>query len=117
MSTLYRDGKRKKQVETLENDDIDYLMRKEPVTCTHYYIHRENALRHLICNAYTGKYSYNAGGKTIYSTLLMPFNKSHFLPLNKEMLDTLSKLYDELQLVFIDETSLIGSRFLYSIDN
>jgi hypothetical protein len=32
-------------------------------------------------------------------------------------LDTLSKLYDKLQLVFIDEASLIGSRFLYSIDN
>jgi hypothetical protein len=33
------------------------------------------------------------------------------------MLDTLSKLYDKLQLVFIDEASLIGSCFLYSIDN
>jgi hypothetical protein len=67
--------------------------------------------------AYTGKVAYNAGGTTVHSALLMPFNKSHFLPLNKEMLDTLSKLYDELQLVFIDEASLIGSRFLYSIDN
>jgi hypothetical protein len=67
--------------------------------------------------AYTIKYAYNAGGTTIHSTLLIPFNKSHFLPLNKEMLDTLSKIYDELQLVFIGEASLIGSRFLYSIDN
>jgi hypothetical protein len=92
-------------------------MRKEPVTCTHYYIHRENALRHLICNAYTGKYAYNASGTTIHSALLMPFNKSHFLPLNKEILDTLSNIYDEIQLVFIDEASLIGSYFLYSIDN
>jgi hypothetical protein len=33
------------------------------------------------------------------------------------MLDTLSKLYEELQLVFIDEESLIGSRFFYSNDN
>jgi hypothetical protein len=33
------------------------------------------------------------------------------------MLDTLFKLYEELQLVFIDEASLIGSRFLYSINN
>ena len=46
----------------------------------------------------------------------MPFNKSQFLPLNKEMLDTLSKIYEELQLVFIDEASLIGSQFFYSID-
>jgi exonuclease III len=67
--------------------------------------------------AYTGKAAYNAGGTTIHSALLMPFNKSHFLPLGKDMLDTLSKLYQELQLVFIDEASLIGSRFLFGIDN
>jgi ATP-dependent DNA helicase PIF1 len=67
--------------------------------------------------AYTGKVAYNAGGTTVHSAFLMPFNKSQFLPLSKEMLDTLSKLYEELQLVFIDEASLIGSRFLYSIDS
>jgi hypothetical protein len=33
------------------------------------------------------------------------------------MLDTLSKIYEELQLAFIDEAYLIGSQFLYSIDN
>ena len=60
---------------------------------------------------------YNVGGTITHSRLLMSFNKSHFLPLSKETLDTLSKLYQELQLVFIDEASLIGSRFLYSIDN
>jgi hypothetical protein len=67
--------------------------------------------------AYTGKTAYNVGGTTIHYAFLMPFNKSHFLPLRKEMLDILSKLYDKLQLVFIDEASLIGSQFLYSIDN
>jgi hypothetical protein len=65
----------------------------------------------------TRKDAYNASGTTIHSAFLMPFNKSQFLPLSKEMLDTLSNIYDELQLVFIDEASLIGSRFLYSIDN
>jgi len=42
-----------------------------------------------LIKAYTGKVAYNAGGTTNHSTLLMPFNKSHFLPLSKEMLDTL----------------------------
>jgi hypothetical protein len=65
----------------------------------------------------TGNYAYNAGVTIVHSTFFMPFNKSQFLPLDKEILDTLSKLYDELQLVFIDEASLIGSCFLYSIDN
>ena len=67
--------------------------------------------------AYIGKVAYIAGGTTFHSAFLMPFNKSQFLPLSKEMLDTLSKIYEELQLVFIDEAYLIGSRFLYSIDN
>jgi hypothetical protein len=67
--------------------------------------------------AYTGKAAYNAGGTTVHSAFFMSFNKSQFLPLDKEMFDTLSKLYEELQLVFIYEASLIGSQFLYSIRN
>jgi hypothetical protein len=43
--------------------------------------------------ACTGKASYNKGGTTIHSTFLMPCNKSKFIPLSREMLDTLSKLY------------------------
>jgi hypothetical protein len=46
--------------------------------------------------AYTGKDAYNVGGTTIHYAFLMPFNKSHFLPLSKEMLDALSKIYDKL---------------------
>jgi len=46
--------------------------------------------------AYTGKAAYNAGGTTIHSSLLMPFNKSQLFPLGKEVLDNLSKLYQEL---------------------
>ena len=67
--------------------------------------------------SYTEKVAYNAGGTIVHSAFFMPFKKSHFLSLIKEILDTLSKIYDELQLVFVDEASLIGSHFLYSIDN
>jgi hypothetical protein len=67
--------------------------------------------------AYTGKDAYNVGGTKVHSAFLIPFNNSQFLPLSKEMLDTLSNIYEELQLVFIDEAYLIGNRFLYSIDN
>jgi hypothetical protein len=67
--------------------------------------------------AYTRKAAYNAGGTTIHSSFLMPFNKSQFLSLKNKLLDTLSKVYDELQLVFIDEAYFIGSRLFYSIDN
>ena len=67
--------------------------------------------------AFIGKATYNAGGTTIHSALLIPFNKSSFLPLSNEMLDTLGKLYQELRVVLIDEASLIGSCFLYCIDD
>jgi hypothetical protein len=50
VSALYRNRKRKKQTDTLENDDIDYLRRKYSVTCTRYYRHRVNSLRQLICH-------------------------------------------------------------------
>ena len=47
---LHRNKERKKQTDTLENNDIDYLIRKDPVTCTRYYRHRINSLRQLICH-------------------------------------------------------------------
>jgi hypothetical protein len=34
--------------------------------------------------AYTGKVAYNAGGTTIHSAFLMPFNKSQFFHLAKK---------------------------------
>ena len=43
--------------------------------------------------AYTAKVAYNAGGTTIHLTLMMPFNKYEIIPLSKDMLDILSKLY------------------------
>jgi len=49
--------------------------------------------------AYTSKIAYNAGGTTIHFAFLIPFNRSQFLPLSKEMLDILSNIYDELQLI------------------
>ena len=67
--------------------------------------------------AFTSKSTYNVGGTTIHYALLIPFNKSSFLPLSNEMLDTLGKLYQELRVVLIDEASLIGSCFLYCIDD
>jgi hypothetical protein len=50
VSDLHRNRKRKKETDTLENNDIHYLIRKDLVTCTHYYRHRINALRQLICH-------------------------------------------------------------------
>jgi hypothetical protein len=50
VSEFHRNKKRKKETDTLENNDIDYLIRKDLVTCTRYYRHRINALRQLICH-------------------------------------------------------------------
>ena len=50
VSNLHRNKKCKKQTDTLENNDIDYLIRKDPMACTRYYRHRINSLRQLICH-------------------------------------------------------------------
>jgi hypothetical protein len=50
VSDLHKNMKRKKKTDTLENDSIDYLIRKDLVTCSRYYRHRINALRQLICH-------------------------------------------------------------------
>jgi hypothetical protein len=50
ISDLHRNKKCKKQTDTLENNRIDYLIRKDPMTCTQYYRHIINSLRQLICH-------------------------------------------------------------------
>lgn len=67
--------------------------------------------------AYTGEIAHNVGGVTVHFALLIPFNKSSFLPLENEVLNTLTTLYQEFIEVLIDEVSLIGSHFLYYMDD
>jgi hypothetical protein len=50
---LYTNRGKKKHTETLEDIDNDYVIRKDPVTCTRYYRHIINALNHLICHEET----------------------------------------------------------------
>jgi hypothetical protein len=69
-----------------------------------------------IITAYTEKASFNAGGVTLHSAFFMPFNKSGYLPLNNEKLGTVTKHYEQIFFVRIDEASLVGSTFLYQID-
>lgn len=66
--------------------------------------------------ASTGKAAYNVDGSTVHSALHLPFGNSKILSLNSNSLDALSKHFGQLCLVLIEETSLIGSRMLYSMD-
>jgi len=45
---LYRNKRNEKNYETLEDKDINYLIRKDPITFTHYHKHRIISLRQLI---------------------------------------------------------------------
>jgi hypothetical protein len=69
-----------------------------------------------LITAYTGKEVFNAGGVTLHSALYIPFNKSEYFPLNSEKLDTLTKHFEQLCVLLIDEASLIGETFLYEVD-
>lgn len=69
-----------------------------------------------LITAYTGKADYNAGGVTLHCALYMPFNKSNYLPLNSEKLDTLINHFHQLHVLLINEASLIGATLLYEVD-
>ena len=69
-----------------------------------------------LITTYTGKVAFNAGGFILHTAFFMPFNKSEYLPLNNEKLDTLTKHYGQLRIFLIDEASLVGSKFLFQIE-
>ncbi len=68
--------------------------------------------------AYIGKFAYNINGLTIHSTLAIPLNKifNELKTLSDEKLDNLIKIYDQLNLLVIDEILLVGNRMLTFID-
>ena len=49
LTKLHSNRNKDKHIETIEECNIDYLVRKDPVTCTRYYRHKTNALKQLIC--------------------------------------------------------------------
>jgi hypothetical protein len=69
-----------------------------------------------LITAYTRKVAFNVGGVTLHSAFYMPFNKTYFLSLNNEKIDTLSNHFQQLHAILIDEASLVGSTTLYQID-
>jgi hypothetical protein len=62
--------------------------------------------------AYISKTSFNIDGNTIHSNLSIPLNCKDLPSLSLEWLDSLIKKYDQLQLMVLDEISLIGKRIL-----
>ena len=56
-----------------------------------------------------GKSTFNAGGITAHSIFHLPCNSTKMLPLDSNTLDNLSKKLEQLQILLIDEASLIGS--------
>ena len=48
LSELQRKRRKRKHIETIEDFDIDYIIRKDPVTCSRYYMHIINAIKQLI---------------------------------------------------------------------
>ncbi len=67
---------------------------------------------------YNGKYAFNINGTTIHSTLVIPLNKNfnELKALSDEKHDSLTKHYDQLHLLIIDEISLVSNRMLSFID-
>ena len=47
LSELQRKGRKRKHIETIEDFDVDYIIRKDLVTCSRYYRNRINAIKQL----------------------------------------------------------------------
>jgi hypothetical protein len=60
--------------------------------------------------------TFNIDGTTIHSGLSLPLNCKHLQFLSIERLNSFSKTYDDLQLVVLNEVSLIGSKIFSFID-
>lgn len=70
----------------------------------------------VLIMAYIEKPAYNISRITLQSIFHIPLNKSKFLPLNSETLNTTSKHYDQFHVLLIDEISLVGLTFLHYND-
>jgi ATP-dependent DNA helicase PIF1 len=68
--------------------------------------------------AYTSKVSFNINGTTIHFALLILLKKKNneLKSLGDEKCDILIKTYDQLQMLVIDEISLVNNRMLTFID-
>jgi hypothetical protein len=62
---------------------------------------------------YIGKVAFNIDGITIYLGPSLPSNYKHLQSLLAKMFDSLLKTYDELQLLVLNEISLIGCRIFF----
>ncbi len=87
------------------------------------WIHFYNRHPHLnplqkkaLVMAYIGKTRFNIDGIIIHSSLFIPLNCKDLPSLSLEWLDNLVKKYDQLQLIVLDEISLIVKRILKFID-
>jgi hypothetical protein len=66
--------------------------------------------------AYTRKATFNIDGTTSHSSLFIPLNCKDLPSLSSKQFDSLIKKYDQLQLMVLDEISLIGKRILKFTD-
>jgi hypothetical protein len=60
--------------------------------------------------------TYNIDGTIIHSRLRLPLDYKHLQSLSTERLNSLLKTYDELQLLVLDEVSLIGNKIFSFLD-
>ena len=67
--------------------------------------------------ASTGKSAYNENGTMMHLNFHLLLSLSNILPLSYNTLDIVTKYYEQIRLLLIDEASLISSQMLHCIDN
>ena len=73
---------------------------------------------HALLCAPTGKAAYNIGGQTIHSLFCIPAKQSfHYKPLDSQQLDAMRVRLQNLNILFIDEVSMVGNKMFNYINH
>ena len=71
-------------------------------------IHSDPLKKKGLVVTFTGNDSYTVQGAIVHSALCLPLNSANLLPLSSNTLDSLTKYYQQLHILLINEASLIG---------
>lgn len=71
-------------------------------------IHSDPLKKKGLVVAYMGKDYYNVHCTIVHFALCLPLNSANLLPLSSNTLDSLTKYYQQLHILLINEASLIG---------
>ncbi|KAG2231286.1 hypothetical protein INT48_006397 [Thamnidium elegans] len=99
-------------------DELASMISTLETSATLYDVGRErdmNKISVVLC-IFKGKTAHNINGQTIYSLFRLPINQDDIQDLSSDISNSMSVELGEMQVVILDEISMVSSRHLIMID-